>query len=196
MAKLQEYQNKRDFNKTKEPKGGAKRGYDSPVFVIQKHNASQLHYDLRLEINGTLKSWAVPRGPSTDPSEKRLATETEDHPLEYADFEGTIPKEEYGGGSVIVWDTGSFKNITEKDGKTKPLDKAYDDGEILVELHGKKLQGGYALVKMQGRGSNNWLLIKKKDEHSDKRCNHVSSQPESVLSDKTNKEIEQEMDNG
>ena len=141
--KLKEYQSKRDFRRTKEPLGGSKISSDRPVFVIQKHDASNLHYDFRLEVDGVLKSWAVPKGPSTDPSEKRLAMPTEDHPLEYADFEGVIPEGEYGAGPVLVWDTGNYRNLRqEKDDGAASMEQAYADGKLEVYLEGQKLQGG------------------------------------------------------
>src|SRR6056297_3504718 len=143
---VDDYRDKRDFDRTSEPDGKrGKRGSRQPRFVIQKHDASSLHYDFRLEIDGTLKSWAVPKGPSTDPRDKRLAIPTEDHPLEYADFEGVIPEGEYGAGTVMIWDRGAFRNITEKDGELQPLEQALDNGHLLVELDGEKISGGYAL---------------------------------------------------
>ena len=149
---LKEYEKKRDFSRTSEPRNTARgRSGDMPSFVIQKHDASTLHYDFRLEVDGVLKSWAVPKGPSTDPREKRLAIPTADHPLSYADFEGTIPEDEYGGGTVLVWDRGSYENITEKDGKVVPLAKALKQGHAFVRLSGKKLSGGYALQRT-GKG--------------------------------------------
>src|SRR6266446_633698 len=144
---LKEYKKKRDFTVSSEPKGKAKKRTSSSskkgknIFVIQKHDASHLHYDFRLEIDGVLKSWAIPKGPSTDPHEKRLAVETEDHPMEYATFEGIIPEGEYGAGPVIVWDNGTFDNIKEKDGNIIPLSQCYKNGQIELNLHGKKLQG-------------------------------------------------------
>lgn len=192
MAK--KYDSKRDFSKTPEPKGRGKRGKtgDAPVFVIQKHDASSLHYDFRLEVDGTLKSWAVPKGPSTDPSEKRLAVPTEDHPLDYADFEGVIPDEEYGGGTVMIWDRGTYENITEKDDGLRPMAKALDAGHALFRLHGEKLSGGYALQRT-GKGKDaNWLLIKMRDDDADARRNPTSTEPKSVASGRTMHQIENE----
>lgn len=190
---LKTYHEKRDFRRTGEPSGGGASASEKPIFVIQKHDASQLHYDFRLEVDGVLKSWAVPKGPSTDPSDKRLAVPTEDHPLEYADFEGVIPKEEYGGGTVLVWDTGTYRNLREekKEDQT-PMEKAFEQGKLEVWLEGKKLEGGYALIrtgKPDKAGRERWLLIKKKDEKADARRNPTSTEPKSVLSGRTMEEI-------
>ncbi len=184
------YNSKRNFDVTPEPKGdimSSKKSEAKNIFVIQKHDASHLHYDFRLEINGALKSWAVPKGPSTDPQVKRLAMETEDHPMEYATFEGVIPEGEYGAGPVIVWDHGTFDNIKEQNGKTIPLNQCYENGQIEVDLHGKKLNGGYALIRtpMDNDDKKKWLLIKMRDQYADARRNPVNSQPESVISGKT-----------
>ncbi len=189
-----EYESKRDFDRSPEPRGGkGKAGAGKrPRFVIQKHDASTPHYDFRLEIDGVLKSWAVPKGPSTDPGDKRLAVPTEDHPLEYGDFEGVIPEGEYGGGTVMIWDQGTFRNITEKDGELQPLDKAWKNGHLLVELDGEKLSGGYALHRTGSEKDANWLLIKMDDEAADARRNPVSSQPKSVKSGRTIKQIAKE----
>jgi len=185
------YKTKRNFTTSAEPQGDAMiKKTSKPIFVIQKHNASHLHYDFRLEIDGVLKSWAIPKGPSTNPQDKRLAMETEDHPMSYADFEGMIPEGNYGAGSVIVWDTGTFDNIKEKDGKKIPLTQCYKNGQIEVNLHGKKLQGGYALIRTSGDDMKKWLCIKMRDEYADARRNPVSSQPESVISGKTIEDIE------
>lgn len=199
---LKEYKKKRNFNVSAEPKpqpsrkataGKQKKSTSNSKnsFVIQKHNASHLHYDFRIEINGVLKSWAIPKGPSTDPHEKRLAIETEDHPMEYAKFEGVIPEGEYGAGEVIVWDKGTFDNIKEKDGKIVPLPQCYKNGQIEMNLHGKKLQGGYALIHAAtGDDKKKWLLIKMKDEFADARRNPVKSEPESVISGKTIEDLQ------
>ena len=130
-------------------------------FVVQEHHAKQLHYDFRLEMDGVLKSWAIPKGPSLNPADKRLAVVVEDHALEYFDFEGIIPKGQYGSGAVIIWDLGTY-NLLEGDGPVQ----AFDSGKIVMGLHGKILKGGFTLVKMKGRGDKNWLLIKKKDKYS------------------------------
>lgn len=195
MAKKSDYESKRDFKKTNEPKGGGKKGNPKePSFVIQKHDATNLHYDFRLEIDGTLKSWSVPKGPSTDPSVKRMAIPTEDHPLEYADFEGTIPKDQYGGGTVMIWDTGTFKNIKKNDkGDPISLSEAHKMGTLEFWLEGKKLQGGYALIKMKnGNMKGNWLLIKMDDEKADARRNPVSTQPKSAVTGRTLNQIAKE----
>jgi len=182
---------RREFGKTNEPASGGTGAGERPIFVIQKHDARTLHYDFRLEVEGVLKSWAVPRGPSTDPRVKRLAVPTEDHPLDYADFEGTIPEAEYGGGTVLVWDTGTYRNLKEEDPDYEPMSMAdaLASGLVAVWLEGHKLRGGYALVRT-GRGEDSrWLLIKMKDEEADARRNPVSTQPESVLTGRTLEQI-------
>lgn len=188
---MKNYRSKRNFDRSGEPRGSDARGKssDQPQFVIQKHDASTLHYDFRLEVDGVLKSWAVPKGPSTDPAEKRLAIPTEDHPLEYADFEGVIPEGEYGAGTVLIWDRGPYRNITEKDGRTRPMNKAVRAGHVLVELQGEKLSGAYALHRTGSGDDARWLLIKMDDEHADARRNPVSTQPESVVSGRTITEV-------
>ena len=190
MSKLKEYKDKRDFRRTTEPSGGKKKKSAKPVFVIQKHNASTLHYDFRLEVDGVLKSWAVPKGPSTDPGTKRLAMPTEDHPLDYADFEGVIPEGEYGAGTVLVWDAGEYENLMHAKDDPKDMKKSYQDGHIEVRLEGKKLKGGYALIRTGKGKDDRWLLIKMNDDYADARRNPTSTEPKSVLSDKTLDEIE------
>ncbi|MDI6852323.1 MAG: DNA polymerase ligase N-terminal domain-containing protein [Deltaproteobacteria bacterium] len=188
--KLKDYQEKRDFRRTPEPAAGAGKAADRPIFVVQKHAARHLHYDFRLEVEGVLKSWAVPKGPSTDPKEKRLAVPTEDHPLEYADFEGVIPEGEYGAGTVLVWDTGPYRNLTEKKGKPVPMEEAVTHGHVKVWLEGKKLKGGYALTRFRTGKDEAWLLVKADDEEADARRNPVNTEPESVLSGRTIEDIE------
>lgn len=192
--KLKEYREKRDFRSTKEPEGGGRSSSDDePLFVIQKHDASNLHYDLRLEVDGVLKSWAVPKGPSTDPSEKRLAMPTEDHPLEYADFEGVIPEDEYGAGPVMVWDTGSYRNLrAEKEDDGLSMAESLDDGKLEVWLQGEKLQGGYVLIRTDSGEDERWLFIKMKDDEADARRNPTSTEPKSVLTGRTLEEIAKE----
>jgi DNA ligase D-like protein (predicted 3'-phosphoesterase) len=187
MDKLADYKKKRDFNKTTEP-GDAEVSFEwaegRPLFVIQKHQASSLHYDFRIEVDGVLKSWAVPKGPSTDPSVKRLAVPTEDHPLGYADFEGVIPEGEYGGGTMIIWDRGMYRNLKEADehGEVPSLEEQIEDGHVTIWLAGEKLQGGYALIRT-GKGEKaRWLLIKMDDEGADARRNPTSTEPNSVKS--------------
>ncbi len=156
-------------------------------FVIQKHAASTLHYDLRLEAGGVLKSWAVPKGPSTDPREKRLAMEVEDHSLGYGDFEGVIG-DGYGAGAVIVWDTGSWRPLGDDDEET--AGDALDRGHLSFWLDGSKLRGGYTLHRTRGGAKPQWLLIKRRDEAADARRNPVSTQPESVLSGRTIEQVQ------
>ncbi len=182
---LKKYRAKRDFKKTNEPFGANKNGKKEKIFVIQKHDASNLHYDFRLEVDGVLKSWSVPKGPSTDPSVKRLAIPTEDHPLEYADFEGVIPEDEYGGGTIMIWDAGTYEN--EKD--DKPMKEALDDGHATFWLNGKKISGGYALIKSGKGDDERWLLIKKDDDESDARRNPTSTENKSVKTDRTLNQI-------
>ncbi len=159
------------------------------IFVIQKHAATSLHYDFRLEVDGVLKSWAVPKGPSTDPRDKRLAVEVEDHQLAYASFEGVIGEGSYGAGAVIVWDTGPYRNITERDGEEVPLGRALREGRASVWLEGEKIRGGYALTRIRKGAKPQWLLIKRRDAEADARRRPVSTQPESVLSGKTIEEM-------
>lgn len=189
--RLAEYKTKRDFGRTPEPSGEKPKKSGQPrVFVVQKHNASSLHYDFRLEIGGVLVSWAVPKGPSTDPRERRLAMRTEDHPLEYGDFEGVIPEGEYGAGAVIVWDTGTYRIMEGKDDRDPTPEQALRDGHIAVWLEGKKLKGGYALTQM-GKGKR-WLLVKMRDEKADAGRNPVKTEPRSVLSGRSIEEVGQE----
>lgn len=187
------YGRKRDFSRTPEPRdrkqASRPKGKRMPRFVIQKHDASNQHYDLRVEEDGVLKSWAVPKGPSTDPRERRLAIPTEDHPLDYADFEGVVPEDQYGGGIVLIWDRGSYENMTEKGGRLVPMKKALEDGHALIKLHGRKLTGGYALQRTGNDQDAQWLLIKLDDADADARRNPVSTQPKSVASDRTIEEI-------
>jgi DNA ligase D-like protein (predicted 3'-phosphoesterase) len=188
---LQKYRQKRDFTRTSEPTGGERPNSGQPLFVIQKHAARRLHYDFRLEVGGTLKSWAIPKGPSTNPKDKRLAVPTEDHPLEYAGFEGVIPPGEYGAGTVLVWDIGTFDNITEKKGQPIPLPQALEHGHITVRLTGKKLRGAYSLTRFKQGKDESWLLVKKDDGDADPTHDILENRPESALSGRTLDEVTQ-----
>jgi DNA ligase D-like protein (predicted 3'-phosphoesterase) len=185
VTDLGAYRSKRDFRRTREPSGhrDAQSRRGEPRFVIQKHAASSLHYDLRLEAAGVLKSWAVPKGPSTDPGEKRLAVEVEDHPLAYAEFEGVI-RAGYGAGQVIVWDTGTYSSLTEG-----PVETALDQGHLSVWLEGEKLRGGWTLQRTRSGAKPLWLLIKRRDEGADADRDPVRDQPESVRSGRTVEEL-------
>lgn len=187
---LEEYSKKRNFSKTNEPKPDKiKKASKNPIFVIQKHEASKLHYDLRLEIGGVLVSWAVPKGPSLNPAEKRLAILTEDHPMEYGNFEGVIPEGEYGAGTVMVWDNGTYENIKKDDTKIVTMEDCLESGQIEVFFNGHKIKGAYALVRMGNKKSKNWLLIKMKDEFASRKKNPTSTENKSVISKKTMSQI-------
>jgi DNA ligase D-like protein (predicted 3'-phosphoesterase) len=187
--RLRNYRGRRDFGRTPEPLGEVKPRGGTPVFVIQKHAARSLHYDFRLEVDGVLKSWAVPKGPSLNPRDKRLAVPTEDHPMDYADFEGVIPEGEYGGGTVIVWDAGTYRNLKQVDGRLVPMRQCLEEGHLMVWLEGKKLRGGYGLVRTGGREDKRWLLIKMADEEADRGRDIVKERPESVLTGRTVEEL-------
>ncbi|MFW6010791.1 MAG: DNA polymerase ligase N-terminal domain-containing protein [Gemmatimonadota bacterium] len=192
---LDSYREKRDFDETSEPEGGtvSPRKGGAPRFVIQEHDASTRHWDFRLEVDGVLKSWAVPKGLSTDRREKRLAVPTEDHPMEYIDFEGVIPEDQYGGGAVIVWDTGTYRNLKEDDaGEPVPLADQLDAGHAVFWLEGEKLRGGWALQRIAKGDDERWLLVKMDDDEADARRNPVSTQPESVKSGRTVEEVARE----
>jgi DNA ligase D-like protein (predicted 3'-phosphoesterase) len=160
-----------------------------PVFVVQKHAATSLHYDFRLQAAGVLKSWAVPKGPSTDPRDRRLAMQVDDHPLEWGSFEGVIAQGSYGAGPVIVWDTGTYRNATEDDGEVVPVEEAVRRGYVAVWLEGRKLRGGWSLRRIRGGAKPQWLLVKRRDAEADARRRPTSTQPESVLSGRTIEEV-------
>src|SRR5882762_9353475 len=188
---LAEYKKKRNFGVTAEPAGGKalpKLVKGASRFVIQKHHASRLHYDFRLEMEGVLKSWAVPKGPSYDPATKRLAMMTEDHPYDYAAFEGVIPAGNYGGGNVIIWDNGTWEFIEPGDDPVKAL----RSGKLAFRMFGRKMFGEWALVKIHGRGDgkgNEWLLLKHRDEFANSDVDVTEVAPRSVVSDLTVEEI-------
>ncbi len=188
---LTSYRDKRDFSKTPEPAGEAESNHKVPRFVVQKHDAKKLHYDFRLEVNGVLKSWAVPKGPSPEPSVKRLAVATEDHPLEYADFEGYIPDGEYGAGPVIIWDRGFYSNITQKKGRALSIEQAIEHGHVTVLLDGERLKGAYSLSRIQSGAKEQWLVVKVKDEFAADR-DLVTEFQDSVLSGRTLEDISNE----
>jgi DNA ligase D-like protein (predicted 3'-phosphoesterase) len=187
--RLSRYREKRDPTRTSEPevrpgKRPRRRRRQAPRFVIQKHAATRLHYDFRLEVDGTLRSWAVPKGLSTDPRVKRLAVEVEDHPLEYADFEGVIGEGSYGAGAVIVWDAGTYRNLDEE----RSMAETLASGHAKVWLDGQKLRGGWTLQRTRGGEKPQWLVIKRRDEAADARRRPESTQPASV---KTGRTVEQ-----
>lgn len=210
---LQAYSAKRDFAKSPEPSGHdtrwtPRKSRKSPrtsktqprpgvrvartkaphrIFVIQLHDARTLHYDFRLEVEGVLVSWAIPKGPSIDPHQKHLAVRTEDHPLEYAAFEGSIPERQYGAGTVIIWDGGTYTNLKrDADGYEVPMEQAIQEGHVVVFLEGRKLRGGFALTRTGVvRGKESWILVKMKDEFARATHEPVDEQPQSILTGKT-----------
>jgi bifunctional non-homologous end joining protein LigD len=197
-TKLTEYRRKRDFSKTPEPTGGGvaarkkagtavKKRVPKLQFVVQKHAASHLHFDFRLELDGVMKSWAVPKGPSYDPKVRRLAMEVEDHPIEYNTFEGTIPQGEYGGGTVMLWDRGTYE--AEDGGGIESLREGYARGDLKFVLHGKRLKGGWVLVRMQRPGRPQWLLIKHRDEFARSGHDVVDEETTSVTTGRSMEEI-------
>src|SRR5687768_12449373 len=183
---LETYKKKRSFNKTPEPEGKKKSTAGNLHFVVQKHDASRLHYDFRLEMEGVLKSWAIPKGPSMNPEDKRLAMMVEDHPYDYKDFEGIIPPGNYGAGTVIVWDEGTYEAMLAPDANVKEQEKELlrelHKGDVKIVLHGKKLKGAFALVHIKGREENAWLLIKKKDKYA--KAIDITKKDKSVQSGK------------
>ena len=189
---LAAYKQKRDFTKTQEPAGGRVSGRAARKlqFVVQKHAASHLHFDFRLELDGVMKSWAVPKGPSYDPGTRRLAMEVEDHPIEYNTFEGTIPKGQYGGGTVMLWDRGWYE--AEGGGGEEALREGYERGDLKIVLHGARLRGGWVLVRMRGDGERaQWLLIKHRDETADPDYDVVADVETSVTTRRTMDQIAQ-----
>jgi bifunctional non-homologous end joining protein LigD len=191
-GKLTEYRRKRNFSRTREPEGGKPIRSTRLAYVVQKHAASRLHYDLRLELDGVMKSWAVPKGPSLDPAVKRLAIHVEDHPIEYNRFEGTIPKGEYGGGTVMIWDYGTYTSPEEGDDPQAALREGYRRGDFKVILSGKRLRGSWVLVRTKGRGGgkqNQWLLIKHRDAAADPETDPTEAYQTSARSGRTMQEI-------
>lgn len=191
--KLNDYNKKRDFRKTKEPQGKSGKRDGKLRFVVHHHAAQNDHFDFRLEWEGVMPSWVIPKGPSFDPGDKRLAIKVEDHPLDYRNFEGTIPEDEYGGGTVMIWDEGTWQ----------PQDDAaagsgIKEGELKFTLEGERLTGKWVLIKMHGKASNggkNWLLIKEKDKHA-KADADLSGYRTSVRTGRTMKEISEESPKG
>ena len=180
---LEEYNAKRDFRKTREPSGSARtRPHKLPIFVVQEHHASVLHYDFRLEADGVLKSWSVPKGPSKDPSVKRLAVQVEDHPVAYATFEGTIPQGQYGGGMVKIWDRGTYESLMDRKAGPQTAAEAIEAGRIEFEMHGERLQGKFALIRMKprGKGKPQWLLMKLKDEFAEAGSEGEEARPKAA----------------
>jgi bifunctional non-homologous end joining protein LigD len=185
---LAEYNRKRDFSRTKEPAGTVpKRQGKALRFVIQKHDASHLHYDFRLELDGVMKSWAVPKGPSYDPSVRRLAMEVEDHPISYNTFEGTIPQGEYGGGTVMLWDRGTYE--AEDGGGAESLRRGYEKGDLKITMHGERLKGSWVLVRMDRPGRPQWLLIKHRDDAADPDLDVTAKHVKSVVTKRTMEQI-------
>ena len=191
-TELAEYRRKRDFTRTSEPRGSARTRTRALAYVIQKHAASHLHYDLRLELDGVMKSWAVPKGPSLDPAVKRLAMQVEDHPIDYNSFEGTIPKGEYGGGTVMIWDRGTYTyGGDDTDDPIEGLRRGFAKGDFKIRLKGRRLKGSWVLVRTR-RGDPRraqWLLIKHRDEAAEPGTEVVEEYQTSVTTGRTMDEI-------
>ena len=164
---LSEYRRKRDFDQTNEPADGRQDSDDGPIYVIQRHDASTLHYDVRLEVDGVLKSWAVPKGPPERPGDRRLAVPTEDHPMAYANFAGRIPKGQYGAGQVEIWDRGAYRNLRDGSEESLSMAEALAEGKVEVYLKGDKLDGPYALIRVATDEDEEprWLMLKMKERH-------------------------------
>jgi bifunctional non-homologous end joining protein LigD len=191
-TRLAEYRRKRDFSRTAEPRGGARKAARKLAYVIQKHDASHLHYDLRLELDGVMKSWAVPKGPSLDPAVKRLAMQVEDHPIEYNRFEGTIPQGEYGGGTVMIWDRGTYEFGGSDDGDpVEALRRGYAKGDLKVVLHGDRLTGSWVLVRTRRGDARRpqWLLIKHRDQAAEPGSEVVEEYLSSAATGRSMEEI-------
>ncbi|MFD7662002.1 DNA polymerase ligase N-terminal domain-containing protein [Streptomyces sp. NPDC059788] len=192
---LRTYLSKRHFDRTSEPRGGdAAASSGNPRFVVQIHDASTMHFDFRLEVDGVLKSWSVPKGPSTDPKDKRLAMPTEDHPLDYRDFEGVIPAGEYGGGTVIVWDQGHYRPMShDRKGRPVPFAESLEKGHATFRLEGRKLRGGYALTRFRGGTDSDeresWLLVKADDAQAGGQGTPDPRRARSALSGHTLKQV-------
>ena len=187
---LADYKRKRDFTRTKEPDDRASFASSGHRFVVQKHAAGRLHYDFRLELEGVLKSWAVTRGPSLDPAEKRLAVRTEDHPLAYAEFEGIIPEGEYGGGTVMLWDEGEWEPLHDPHA-------GLEEGMLHFRLHGQRMTGGWALIRMKprdGEKRENWLLVKERDEEADDSDPLLAKNQKSVRTGRKMEQIAKDKD--
>ncbi|WP_438484011.1 DNA polymerase ligase N-terminal domain-containing protein [Streptomyces sp. S186] len=213
------YRGKRHFDRTREPAGRPPEGRPAegrrsrgglgevadappePHFVVQIHDAGTLHFDFRLEVDGVLKSWSVPKGPSADPHDKRLAMPTEDHPLEYREFEGVIPEGEYGAGTVIVWDEGSYHPLARKrKGRTRSFGESLEEGHVAFWLDGSKLHGGYALTRFRGGGDSgereSWLLVKENDDRAEHRGTPDARRARSVVSGRTLRQVAAEETDG
>jgi DNA ligase D-like protein (predicted 3'-phosphoesterase) len=187
--RLSDYRRKRRFGHTPEPRGRGRKRRDTgdgPCFVIQQHAARSDHYDFRLEIDGVLVSWAIPQGPSTNLRDRRMARRTEDHPLDYASFDGVIPAGEYGAGGVIAWDRGTYTNATRYE-----MAEGLERGHLSFRLHGEKLRGGYTLTRIREGDEETWLLIRRKGGDTDARFKPVLRRPESVLSGRTLEELDE-----
>ena len=187
---LEEYARKRDFTRTAEPKAIRRKPAKKLAYVIQKHDASRLHYDLRLELDGVMKSWAVPRGPSLDPGQKRIAVEVEDHPVDYNSFEGTIPEGEYGGGTVMIWDRGTYAYGGDSTSGVEGIRRGLTKGTLEVTLAGKRLKGSWVLVRTRRAGkAQQWLLIKQHDRYASSTTDPTAKYLKSVVTGRTMQQI-------